>query len=161
MDKIIGRLPTIPEYYREYINKQVDLESEPKQCCPFHNEDTPSFSYSADKGVWRCFGSCHCGGDVIALHKKNYGFKSVDEAKRSLYELYSVKDEIDFNQAENMISAVNTDTVEKMLLYNKALLIANDVDKWLELDYIMSKYPLELADLRTFIEKHNKKGVFA
>ena len=47
-----GRLPTIPEYYMDFINKNVDLTKEPKQCCPFHKEDTPSFSYSAMKKVW-------------------------------------------------------------------------------------------------------------
>ncbi len=33
-------------------------------CCPFHNEKTPSFSVSEDKGFFYCFG-CHAGGDAI------------------------------------------------------------------------------------------------
>jgi len=32
--------------------------------CPFHNEKTPSFSLSADKGFYYCFG-CQQSGDVI------------------------------------------------------------------------------------------------
>ena len=32
--------------------------------CPFHNESTPSFSVSADKKLYHCFG-CHVGGDVF------------------------------------------------------------------------------------------------
>ncbi len=32
--------------------------------CPFHNEKTPSFSVSADKQFYYCFG-CHAKGDVI------------------------------------------------------------------------------------------------
>ena len=34
--------------------------------CPFHNEKTPSFSVSADKGFYYCFG-CQVSGDVISF----------------------------------------------------------------------------------------------
>jgi DNA primase len=35
-----------------------------KACCPFHNEKTPSFVVSPDKGIFRCFG-CNVAGDVF------------------------------------------------------------------------------------------------
>ncbi len=35
-----------------------------KACCPFHQEKTPSFIVSPDKGLAYCFG-CRRGGDVI------------------------------------------------------------------------------------------------
>ena len=75
---------TIPEYFRKYINPDIDLDKTPKICCPFHEEDTPSFSYSAERGVWRCFGACHCGGDVYDLHRKNKHFKTRQEAINDL-----------------------------------------------------------------------------
>lgn len=34
--------------------------------CPFHNEKTPSFSVTPDKGVFYCFG-CHKGGSVLTF----------------------------------------------------------------------------------------------
>jgi DNA primase len=35
-----------------------------KGLCPFHQEKTPSFSVSRDKGFFKCFG-CGAGGDVV------------------------------------------------------------------------------------------------
>ena len=43
--------------------------------CPFHNEKTPSFSVSADKQMYHCFG-CGAGGNVISfiMQIENYDF---------------------------------------------------------------------------------------
>lgn len=35
-------------------------------CCPFHNEKTPSFSVSATKGFFKCFG-CGKGGSAVSF----------------------------------------------------------------------------------------------
>jgi len=54
-------------------------------CCPFHDDKTPSFSVTPDKGLWRCFGSCDAGGDVITFLIKSEGvsFRHAVELLRS------------------------------------------------------------------------------
>ena len=46
-------------------------------CCPFHNEKTPSFCVSEEKGFCKCFG-CGESGDIISFTMKinNMDFKS-------------------------------------------------------------------------------------
>jgi len=54
--------------------------------CPFHSEKTPSFSVSADTGLFYCFG-CHKGGSVIQflmdVDKLGYGETMEELAKRA------------------------------------------------------------------------------
>src|SRR5205823_6455027 len=40
--------------------------------CPFHDERTPSFSVSPEKGTYYCFG-CHRGGDAITFVEETEG----------------------------------------------------------------------------------------
>lgn len=42
-------------------------------CCPFHNEKTPSFSVSATKNLYHCFG-CGKGGNVVTFIRETKGF---------------------------------------------------------------------------------------
>jgi len=150
---VIGRLPTIPEYFRQHINKDVDLESEPKQFCPFHEDkDSPSFSYSRERSVWRCFGGCKCGGDVIELHRKNFKFKSRKDAETSLKGIYQVyEDKVQNLEQEEVL--INPEKIEFESVYQKALIMATNPKRWLELDYTMSIYPVEAVSLKDLIEK--------
>lgn len=155
---VYGRLPSIPEYYKDFIDANVDLLQYPKQCCPFHQEDTPSFSYSDEKGKWRCFGSCHCGGDVVDLHRKNYKFRTRKEAEDSLYELYEVEKTKVFSGHDDYLSYVNTERVDSKTLYNMCILKANTIERWLQLDYVMSKFPVSDFDLQELLDSWDKKG---
>ncbi|WBW50386.1 DNA primase [Peptoniphilus equinus] len=48
--------------------------------CPFHNEKTPSFSVSPNKGIFKCFG-CGEGGDVISFIMKREHLEFRDAVK--------------------------------------------------------------------------------
>lgn len=146
-----NNLISIPEYYKRFINGSVDLSIEPKQCCPFHKEDTPSFSYSPERGTWRCFGACHVGGDVIDLHKKNFKLASREEAKLSLMHILGIKEEVTFVRER---PEANMEEVRKRSIYRKAVQCAATPEDYEELDYIMSFYPLNVQKLETFIRRH-------
>ncbi|MDR1663201.1 MAG: DNA primase [Endomicrobium sp.] len=49
---------------REYLPDLKKAGRNWKACCPFHNEKTPSFVISLEKGIFRCFG-CNTAGDVF------------------------------------------------------------------------------------------------
>ena len=54
------------------VSKYVSLEKKGKNymgCCPFHNEKTPSFVVSPEKGIFNCFG-CHKGGNALTFIKE-------------------------------------------------------------------------------------------
>lgn len=60
--------------------------------CPFHSENTPSFSVSPSKGIFKCFG-CGVGGDVITFVMKRENL-SFPEAVEFLADKYSVRLEV-------------------------------------------------------------------
>lgn len=134
-------LISIPEYFSRFIDPSVDLDKTPKICCPFHQEDTPSFSYSPDKGVWRCFGACKFGGDVIAMHQKHYKLKNRTEAEKSLYRLLGYR-ETAVNPAIHLVTPVaNEREVAYKSAYAQAILVARTPEDWVELDFLMSQHP--------------------
>lgn len=78
-------------------------------CCPFHEEKTPSFTVTPDKGIFYCFG-CHAGGNVfkfISLMEHITYFEAVKlQAERLGIEIPSRKknsDELKFEQEKDAL----------------------------------------------------------
>lgn len=57
--------------------------------CPFHQEKTPSFNVSNDKGIYKCFG-CGKSGDVIQFVMEHQN-KSYYESIKFLAEKYNIE----------------------------------------------------------------------
>ena len=57
--------------------------------CPFHNEKTPSFIVSPQKGIYKCFG-CGKGGDAITFLMEIQG-KTYAETIRDLAEQFNIE----------------------------------------------------------------------
>lgn len=72
MRNLIDKIHDIP--IEEGIGKYITLTKKGinfMACCPFHDEKTPSFSVSPVKAIWKCFGECGTGGDLIGFVMKH------------------------------------------------------------------------------------------
>ncbi len=73
----------------ELIGRYVPLKKvghEYKACCPFHNEKTPSFTVSPQKGFYHCFG-CGAHGNAIGFlmdYDKRTFVEAVEELARQV-----------------------------------------------------------------------------
>src|SRR3989338_5572021 len=70
-DNVLGEIAAANEIV-ETISSYLPLKKAGKDfkaLCPFHGEKTPSFTVSASKQIFHCFG-CGAGGDVIGFVMK-------------------------------------------------------------------------------------------
>lgn len=68
----------------EVVGRKVKLTRKGREhwgCCPFHNEKTPSFSVSDEKGFYHCFG-CGAHGDVIGFVMRSQGLPFPEAVER-------------------------------------------------------------------------------
>lgn len=73
--ELIKQKINIVDLIQEYIPlKKAGVNY--KANCPFHNEKTPSFMVSAERGIWKCFG-CQKSGDIFQflMEKESIDFK--------------------------------------------------------------------------------------
>ncbi len=66
------------------VGRRVKLQRRGREhvgLCPFHNEKTPSFTVSEDKGFYHCFG-CGAHGDVIGFAMRAEGLSFPEAVER-------------------------------------------------------------------------------
>ena len=76
----------------EIVSDSVVLEKSGrnyKGLCPFHAEKTPSFTVSAEKQIFYCFG-CHTGGNIFSFVMQHEGL-SFPEAVRAMGLKYGIE----------------------------------------------------------------------
>ncbi|MEK4537450.1 DNA primase [Peribacillus sp. FSL K6-1552] len=67
----------------DLIGEYVQLKKQGRNyfgLCPFHGENSPSFSVSADKQIFHCFG-CGAGGNIFTFLMDIEGYNFVESAK--------------------------------------------------------------------------------
>ena len=118
-DQIRERIDIV-DLIREYVPELKKAGVSWKARCPFHQEKTPSFIVSPEKGIWHCFG-CHEGGDVFAFIKKAEGLEFPD-ALRLLAKRAGVKLEAQNRDQESERSRILTILNLAAQWYHAALL---------------------------------------
>lgn len=132
--------------------------------CPFHKEKSPSFSVSADRQYYHCFG-CHKGGDVFSfimeMEKLSFPEALKFLAERGHVKLPEVNDE-EFNKKQYLMDRMNKINLETATffherLYTPAAKIAQDYVKQRKLDNHTLKafkigYSGEYNELYTFLK---------
>lgn len=95
-----------------------------KACCPFHGEDTPSFTVSPTKQIYHCFG-CSNGGDAIKFVME-YEKLSYPEAIEKIAALTNFNLEYDNNDSQalntSILDAINNYYQDNLLNNQNALL---------------------------------------
>ena len=151
----------------DVISRRIPLTKKGQNywgCCPFHNEKTPSFSVSEDKGFYHCFG-CGEHGDIISFVMKS---ENVDfmTAIKELADMAGIKmPEIkqktpEQKQAEeNYIQITESATkIYQDLLYTDAGKVALDyIKKRGFSDEMIKKYRLGYAPKNSVISSKFEK----
>ena len=114
--------------------------------CPFHNEKTPSFSVSASKNIFKCFGCGESGNPVSFIMKHNK--LSYPQALTFLANKYGItieqdKPDSNYEKSQNLKQAL-FDFNRFALNHYRTLLYKQEYA--LALEYISSRYNTDMLD---------------
>ena len=144
----------IPTYYKRFVDDSVDLNITKNIPCKFHGEvNGKSFTYSPEKKVFRCWGACRCGGKGVQLHRLNFHLHSDKEAEESLCKILGLQVDKTVTLVRPKVHDPNMEAVELNSLIAKCERRAKTPEQWVELDYVMSQYPVDKEKLELFLEE--------
>ena len=105
----------------DIISEYVQLKKQGRNysgLCPFHGENTPSFSVSSDKQVYHCFG-CGAGGDIFSFLMEIEGVSFQEAA-------FKLADKVSIELGKNLAP------------FNKS--ISNDAIQMIDAHNLLSKF---------------------
>lgn len=100
-------------------------------CCPFHQEKTPSFSVSPDKGFYHCFG-CNESGDIVSFVEKmdNITFPEAIEKLAEIARIEIPQKEMTYEEKKKAeLSKQIYDVTELASIYFHNCLTKTDIGK--------------------------------
>lgn len=128
----------------DVISEYVQLKKQGRNyfgLCPFHGENTPSFSVSIDKQIYHCFG-CGAGGNSFSFLMEIEGI-SFQEAAIKLAEKgnIDIDVELSLNQKKNILSNDLHQMMEAHELLRKFYhhLLVNTKDGQHALEYLLNR----------------------
>ena len=142
----------------DYIGRSVNLSKKGNDfigLCPFHNEKTPSFTVSDDKGFFHCFG-CGAHGDIISfvMLKESIDFKEtikilaseigVNIEDYSSKDKKSIEEEINYKNIYDLTknyfkNNFNSESGNKVKIYLEKRKISLKASEYFELGYSENK----------------------
>ncbi|WP_110926896.1 DNA primase [Bacillus massiliglaciei] len=128
----------------DVIGEYVQLKKQGRNyfgLCPFHGENTPSFSVSADKQIFHCFG-CGAGGNVFTFLMDMEGYNFVEAAK-NLAEKGNIPLDVEINKdhGRSHVPAGSAQMLEAHELLRKFYhhLLMNTKEGQEALEYLMNR----------------------
>lgn len=128
----------------DVVSEYVQLKKQGRNyfgLCPFHGENTPSFSVSPDKQIYHCFG-CGAGGNAFSFLMEVDGL-SFQEAAVRLAQKGNIKLDIEAASTDRKSSLPND--IQQMLEAHELLrkfyhhLLVNTKDGQHALEYLLSR----------------------
>ncbi|GIW63797.1 MAG: DNA primase [Patescibacteria group bacterium] len=137
----------------DFIGSYIELKRAGKNFkakCPFHQEKTPSFMVSPERQIWRCFGACQEGGDVISFYMKWENIDFITAVKELAEKLG-----LDYSRALRS-SGTSSNLKSEILGLNKRIanfysyLLFNSKEGRIALDYLKNKRGLSESIIKKF-----------